>query len=58
MKWIKLGGFGAVLGLGIGFSFALLFSVIYQSPTWLPAPPSYVSRFTTPLLATVVSAGL
>ncbi|MDT6979450.1 DUF3021 family protein [Levilactobacillus zymae] len=31
---------------------------LYELMARLPAPPSYVSRFTTPLLATVVSAGL
>jgi predicted lysophospholipase L1 biosynthesis ABC-type transport system permease subunit len=47
---------GIVVGQFIGFWMATIFSAINHTSQWLPSTPDFVENFSSPLLATVVSA--
>lgn len=47
---------GAVLGIAIGFGFALIFSTIFNTSSLYPSGPWFVTRYSSLLRATQISA--
>ncbi|MDF7627232.1 DUF3021 domain-containing protein [Lactobacillaceae bacterium L1_55_11] len=45
----------ALVGLCIGFSVAMFFSLINGAHYWMPSSPEFVDRFSSPLMAALVS---
>ncbi|WEV54338.1 DUF3021 domain-containing protein [Leuconostocaceae bacterium ESL0723] len=48
----------ALRGLCVGYGFAMFFSLINGTHYWMPSSPEFVNRFSSPLMATLVSTFL
>ncbi len=57
-RYVRLGIESAVIGIAVGFLISLVFSALNGASTYYPSAPAFVSRFGTPLKATVASAAI
>ena len=57
-KLLKLVMRSATIGITIGYLVALSFSEIYPTHYFVPSASAYVTRFPSPLMATLISTGL
>ncbi|TPR43570.1 DUF3021 domain-containing protein [Apilactobacillus micheneri] len=54
-KLFKLAINGCSLGISIGFTIALVFSLIFQSKNFEPSTPEFVNQFSSNISATFIS---